>query len=63
MSVSGSWMSDVLPWQPGENVYTIAYFCANELALQSERTSAAHVFCRTIGSGQSIHGVSPAFQN
>jgi len=28
MSVSGSGMLDVLPPQPGENPYSMAYFCA-----------------------------------
>ena len=63
MSVYGSAMSEVLPWQPGENVCTTAYFAFiapfAELALHSSRTSAAHEPWRTMGSGQSIHGVSP----
>ena len=39
-------MSEVLPWQPGEKVWTTAYLAfmepLGELALQSSRTSAAH---------------------
>ena len=51
MSVYGSAMSTMLPWQPGEKVCTTAYLAfiapLGELALHSSRTSSAHVFCRT----------------
>ena len=65
MSVSGSSILLVLPWQPGEKVYTMATVRAGDETLQRARTSAAHVFLETMGSGQSIQAVfsGEPFQN